>query len=205
MLSAKVHWAYNAFLTLAEALLGFSVAAIVGVALAAAIAFSRPLRTVAEPLVVAAQLIPKVALIPVLFLWFGFDVVPRIVAVFLVCFFPIVVASAAGFMAVDENLADLVRSYSSSKLLMLRKVSFPVALPSIFAGLKIAIVLAPVGAVVAEFISSQAGLGFLILAGEEQLNTTLVFAATAVLILGAFLLYGIVLIAEKLVIPWSNS
>ena len=204
LISTRIHWGYNAFLTLSEAVLGFALATIVGVALAVGIAFSRLLRSVAEPLIVAAQVVPKVALIPVLFLWFGFDVVPRLVAVFLVCFFPIVISATAGFAAVDKDLIDLVRSFSSSRLLLLRKVFFPSALPSIFAGLKIAIVLAPVGAVIAEFISSQAGLGFLILAGEAQLDTTLVFAATAVLVLGSFLLYGVVLIAERLVIPWSR-
>lgn len=184
--------------------MGFAVATVAGVALAVGIAFSRLLRSVFEPLIVAAQLVPKAALIPILFLWFGFDVIPRLVAVFLVCFFPIVIASAAGFAAVDSDLEDLVRSYSSSRSVLLRKVVFPSALPSIFAGLKIGIVLAPVGAIIAEFISSQAGLGFLILAGESQLDTTLVFAATTVLIIGSFLLYGLVLIAERLIIPWSK-
>jgi len=204
LFSTKVHWAYNAFLTLSEALLGFALATLGGVAIAICISFSRLVRRVIEPLIVAAQLVPKVALVPVLFLWFGFDVIPRLFAVFLVCFFPIVISSTAGFAAVDKDLEDLVRSFTSSKALLLRKVFFPSALPSIFAGLKIAIVLAPVGAVVAEFISSQAGLGFLILAGESQLDTTLVFAATTVLILGSFLLYAVVLVAERFVIPWSR-
>lgn len=204
MVSPAIHWGYNMFLTISEALLGFALATLVGVPLAVAIFFSKFLRSVLEPLIVAAQLVPKVALIPVLFLWFGFDVIPRLIAVFLVCFFPIVISSVAGFAAVDRDLEDLVRSFSKSRLVLLQKVLFPSALPNIFAGLKIGIVLAPVGAVVAEFISSQAGLGFLILAGESQLDTTLVFASATFLIIGSFLLYSVILVAERLVIPWSR-
>lgn len=202
--SSRVNWAYNAYLTISEATLGFAAAVAVGIPVAVLISFSKTFRDLVEPLIIAAQLVPKVALIPILFLWLGYDVVPRLVAVFLVCFFPVVISSAAGFLAVDDDLVDLVRSFSSSRLLLLRKVSFPTALPSVFSGLKIAIVLAPIGAVVAEFISSQAGLGFLILAGQDQLNTTLIFASTTVLVLGSFFLYGLVLLAEKLVIPWSK-
>lgn len=204
LISPKIHWVYNAYITLSESLLGFALATVVGVALSVGIAFSRLLRSIVEPLIVAAQVIPKVAFIPLLFLWFGIDVIPRLIAVFLVCFFPVVIASTAGFAAVDEDLIDLVRSFNNSKLLLLQKVFFPSALPSIFAGLKIAIVLAPVGAVVAEFISSSSGLGYLILAGQANLNTTLVFASATVLILGSFLLYAGVLVAERLVIPWSR-
>lgn len=204
LLSSKIHWWFHTFITLSEALLGFSLAAVIGVALAVGIEFSRVLRSVVEPLIVGAQVVPKVAFIPVLFLWFGIDAIPRLVAVFLVCFFPIVISTTAGFAAVDKDLVDLVRVFNGNRLLLLRKVFFPSALPSIFAGLKIAIVLAPVGAVIAEFISSQAGLGFLILSGEAQLDTTLVFAAGTILILGSFALYGAVLLAERLIIPWSR-
>jgi NitT/TauT family transport system permease protein len=204
LLSSKVHWDYHTFITVSEALLGFSTATVFGIAIAIGIASSNTLRGIVEPLIVALQVVPKIAFIPVLFLWFGLGAIPRIVAVFLVCFFPIVVSATAGFATVDKDLVDLVRTFSQSRLLILRKILFPSALPSIFAGLKIAIVLAPVGAIIAEFISSQAGLGFLILSGQTQLNTTLVFAAAFVLVLASFCLYGAVLIAERLLIPWSR-
>jgi NitT/TauT family transport system permease protein len=202
--TSRIPWLYHAYITLWEALFGFSVAAVTGVAIAVAISFFRVLRSVAEPLIIAAQVVPKMALIPILFLWFGFDFIPRVVAVFLVCFFPIVVSSAAGFAAVDKDLVDLVRSFSNSKLLLLRKVFFPSALPNIFAGLKIAIVLAPAASTIAEFIQSRAGLGFLILSGEATYDTTLVFVAAMILILSSFMLYGFVIIAERIAIPWSR-
>lgn len=202
--SSRIPWLYHAYITLWEAMFGFSVAAVVGVTLAILMSFFRILRSVVEPLIIAAQVVPKIALIPILFLWFGFDFVPRVAAVFLVCFFPIVISSAAGFAAVDKDLVDLVKSFSTSKLLLLRKVFFPGALPNIFAGLKIAIVLAPVGATIAEFIQSRAGLGFLILSGEATFDTTLVFSAAVILIVASFLLYGCVVIAERLIVPWSR-
>lgn len=172
--------------------------------MAIAVSFFRVLRTIVEPLIVAAQVVPKIALVPILFLWFGFNIVPRFIAVFLVCFFPIVISSTAGFASVDQDLVDLVRSFSRSRFLLLRKIFLPSALPSIFAGLRIGIVLAPGGALIAEIIQSQAGLGFLILSGEVTFNTTLVFAAATVLILCAFLLYVAVLTVERLVVPWSR-
>lgn len=204
IVSSKIPWLYHAQITLSEVFIGYALAAVAGVSLAIAISFFPLLRSVAEPLIVAAQVIPKIALIPILFLWFGFDIVPRFVAVFLVCFFPIVISSTAGFATVDRDLVDLVRSYSNSRILLLRKILLPSALPNIFAGLRIGIVLAPGGAIIAEFIQSQAGLGFLISSGEATFNTTLVFAAVIVLVIFAFLLYAAVLIVERLAIPWSR-
>lgn len=202
--TSRVPWLYHTEITLWESLIGFSVAAVTGIAVAVVMSFFRVFRSVVEPLIIAAQVIPKIALIPILFLWFGFDFIPRVASVFLVCFFPIVISSAAGFAAVDKDMIDLVKSFSNDRLLLLRKVFFPSALPSIFAGLKIAIVLAPAGSTIAEFIQSRAGLGFLILSGETTFDTTLVFVAAVILILTSFLLYGSVVIAEKVAIPWSR-
>lgn len=204
LLSSRIPWLYHAYITVWEAMFGFSIAAIVGVTIAVLISFFRVLRSVVEPLIIAAQVVPKMALIPILFLWFGFDFIPRVVAVFLVCFFPIIISSSAGFTSVDKDLVDLVRSFNDSKLLLLRKVFFPSALPSIFTGLKIAIVLAPAGSVIAEFIQSRAGLGFLILSGEATFDSTLVFAAAIILIMCSFLLYGALVIVERIVVPWSR-
>ena len=129
IVSSRIPWLYHTEVTLSEVFAGYSLAAVTGVSLAVTVSFFRSLRSVVEPLIVAAQVIPKIALIPILFLWFGFDIVPRFIAVFLVCFFPIVISSTAGFAAVDRDLVDLVRSYSHSRLLLLRKILFPERAP----------------------------------------------------------------------------
>ncbi len=202
--TGRIPWVEHTVATLEEVLAGFLLAVVGGIALAVGMVLSRPLRAVIEPLVVAAQVMPKVAFAPILFLWLGLNIMPRILTVFLVCFFPIVVDAVAGFESSEREMLDLVTSFDSSKLVLLRKVQFPSALPSIFAGLRVAAGLALVGAVVAEFISSSSGLGFLILSSQVSLNTPLMFAAAAELVLMGFLFYGSVALLERLLVPWRE-
>ena len=202
--TGRIPWFEHTFATLEEVFAGFALAVIGGIALAVSMVLSRPLRAVIEPLIVAAQVIPKVAFAPVLFLWLGLNVLPRILTVFLVCFFPIVIDAVAGFESAEQEMLDLVTSFDSSKLVLLRKVQIPSALPSIFAGFRVAAGLALVGAVVAEFISSSSGLGFLILSSQVSLNTPLMFAAATVLIMVGFLFYGSVALLERIFVPWRD-
>jgi len=204
LLSSRIPWATHTWTTLSEALYGYGLAVVLGISLAVLIHLSRILRSILEPIVLAAQVMPKVAFVPILFLWLGLNFLPRVLTVFLVCFFPIVIDTTAGLGMADRDMVDLVRSFTSSRLVMLSKVSFPSALPSIFSGLKISITLALLGAIVAEFISSDTGLGYLIFSAQTQLNTTLAFASAGILVLLGFLLYGVLLGVERVAIPWRE-
>lgn len=202
LLSPNIQWATNTWTTLSEAVLGYALAVLLGIAVAVMIHMSRVMKSVLEPLVLAAQVMPKVAFVPILFLWLGLNFLPRVLTVFLVCFFPVVIDTTTGLGMADRDMLDLVRSFSSSRLVQLRKVSFPSALPSIFSGLKISMTLALLGAIVAEFISSNQGLGYLIYSSQTQLNTTLALASASILVLLGFLLYGAIVLVERIVVPW---
>lgn len=203
LLSPEIPWGQHVLATTSEAVSGFLLAAAFGILTAVAISLSGFLRSVIEPIILAVQVVPKVAFVPILFLWLGLGLLPKVLTVFLVCLFPIVISTAAGMAAADRDMLDMVRTFSPSRLTLMRKVMFPSALPSIFSGLKVAMSLALVGAVVAEFVSSSQGLGYLILSAEVQLNTTLAFASATLLSLVGFLLYGLVLAAERLAVPWK--
>lgn len=205
LLASRIDWAANIGATLFEALSGFALAVVVGLLLAVALTSSRLVRALLEPLVVGAQLMPKVAVVPILFLWFGLNFLPRVLAVFLICLFPIVIDSAAGLALARQELIDFARLFNPSRFILFRKVLFPTALPEIFAGLKISISLSLVGAVVAEFIQSTQGLGYLQVSGETTLNTPLVFASATLLVLMGFLLYGAVVVCERVAVPWKRS
>lgn len=204
ILTSKIPWWVSVWATLSEAVLGFLLAVALGIFLALAIVLSRTLRSVIGPLIVAAQVIPKVAFVPILFLWLGLSPLPRILTVVLVCFFPVVIDTVAGLDSAERGLIDLVRSYAPGKLTLMQKVRLPAAAPSIFAGLKVSVTLAMVGAVVAEFVQSSEGLGYLILSSQAQLNTTLAFASATLLVLMGFLLYGAVALAERVLVPWRR-
>lgn len=201
----KIPWAVNVGATFTEIVIGFILAVVGGICLGTGIALSRVLKGIIQPLILAAQVIPKVAFAPILFLWFGLNILPRILTVFLVCFFPIVIDTAAGLGAADQDMVDLVRSFDTSRLVLLRKVQFPNALPEIFAGLKVAATLSVVGAVVSEFIAANHGLGFLIASAQVSLDTSLMFAAASLLILLGFLVYGSVALAERFLVPWRKE
>jgi len=200
--ASNIPWLSHLYVTLYEALGGFFLAVILGIPLAMAIYLSRPLGVVVEPIILAAQVAPKIVLVPILFLWLGFAPLPRVLTVFLLCFFPIVIDTRTGLASVEPDMVEMVKSFNSSRLELLRKVSFPTALPSIFSGLKISITLAMLGAVVAEFVSSSSGLGYLILSSQATLDTALAFASIVVLVAISLVLYGLVLLAEELVITW---
>jgi NitT/TauT family transport system permease protein len=205
LLASNIPWSTHTLVTLSEAVYGFALAASLGIAVAVLIHESRILRSILEPIILAAQVMPKVAFVPILFLWLGLNFLPRVLTVFLVCFFPVVIDTTAGLGLADKDMLDLVRSFNSKRLVLLQKVSFPTALPSIFAGLKVSVTLALLGAVVAEFVSSNEGLGYLIFSAQTQLNTTVAIASATILVLLGFLLYGILLVIEHILVPWRGD
>lgn len=163
--------------TLGCALAGYGLGAVVGVVLGALTAEIRAVERVVQPLVVGFQSMPKVALAPLLVVWFGFGALGKIVLIALVCFFPVFVNVVSGMRAVDRNLVDMMRSFGVSRLGVFRQVKLPAMLPPLFAGLEIAVVLALIGAVVGEFISANQGLGYMIQTGSAGLDLGVVFIA----------------------------
>ena len=204
LLNPSYQWFKNTSATVYEAVAGFFLAVVLGLGLAVLMTLSERLRVLIYPFVITAQVIPKLAFIPILFIWLGFTSdFPRIFTVFLVCFFPVVVDSLAGMVSVEPDMVELVRSYTPSKIDLLRKALFPTALPNIFAGLKVSITLAVIGALVAEFVSSNQGLGFLIISAQVQLDNTLAFAAATLLVAVGLLLYIALELLERLMVPWK--
>jgi len=197
--------ARNASYTLQSVLSGFAAAVLVGVPLAFAVVLSRSVERVTMPFLVMSQTIPKVAIAPILVVWLGFGILPKIAIVFLIAFFPIVVSTVVGLKSVENDMIDLVRSMGATTLKIMLRVRGPTALPQMFAGFKIAICLSVVGAIVGEFVGSDKGLGYLLLTATGTLDGTLVWSALFILIAIGIVLFATVSKLERLVIPWHVS
>lgn len=191
--------------TLYETLVGFILSIALAVPLAVAVVYSPFLRKSIYPILLALQSVPKVAIAPLLALWIGFGMLPKILVVFLVCFFPIIVATATGLASVPTSVMDLIRSLSANQLQTFVKIRFPTAMPHIFVGLKIAITFAVIGAVIGEFVGSESGLGYLILVSSSQARTPVAFAALVILTVMSIVLYYVMEFIEKLTIPWAAN
>ncbi len=191
--------------TFVETLEGYGLSILVGIPLAVAIAYSRLLERCLYPILLAVNAIPKIAIAPILVLWMGFGQGPKVVMVFLVCFFPIVLATATGLKATPSELIELTRSLSASQLQTFVKVRFPAAMPHIFVGLKVAIALAVIGAVIGEFVGASEGLGYVIINSGQNANTSLAFASMVLLgVMSIGLFYALVGL-ERLLVPWAGE
>jgi NitT/TauT family transport system permease protein len=185
--------AYHTGLTLFEALTGFAISAVFGIALSAGIVHSRFLERGVFPYVIVSNSIPIIAIIPLLTIWFGFGYAPKIAIAAIISFFPIVTNTTRGLKAADPRILDFMRSINATAWQIFVKAQLPSALPFIFAGFKIAASLSLVGAVVGEFYGSDRGLGYLVISAATQLHTDLLFVAIVVLaVLGValFTLFG---------------
>jgi NitT/TauT family transport system permease protein len=191
--------------TFLESVLGFALAVAIGIPFAVCVANSRVLNLTLYPILIATQSIPKVAVAPIILVWFGLGMNSKLVIAFLVAFFPIVVDTAAGMRATPPGLLELARSLRASSLQVFLKVQFPAALPFIFAGSKVAVTLAVIGAVIGEFIGSVRGLGNMLLAANSQLDSPLAWAALVWLSMLGILLFGAIVLIERLVMPWSDA
>jgi putative hydroxymethylpyrimidine transport system permease protein len=192
----------NAWVTLREILLGILAAFVVGVAFAVLMHRWQVLRDAAYPLVVASQTIPIVVISPILVVWFDYGITPKIIIVALICFFPITVNVLDGLRCVDPDSVKLMRSLGASRWQLFRRAEAPSALPSLFTGVKIAVVVAPIGAVFAEWAGSSAGLGHLIQSDLAYFQVARQFATVAVLSAMALVLIGLVALAERRVVTW---
>jgi NitT/TauT family transport system permease protein len=194
----------NAFVTLQEILLGFGLSVLIAIPLAVAVVYSRIFERVAFPFMVSLQTIPKVALAPILVMWLGYGILPKVMVAFLISFFPIVINSVIGMRSAEKEMIYLVQSMGASELTTFLKIRLPKALPSIFGGLKVGMGQAVVGATVGEFIAAEHGLGYLQLISQVRLDTPLLFAAVVVLSLLGVLLFNIVAWIERIALPWSR-
>src|SRR5713101_7290499 len=199
-----VLWKHGAY-TLLSVLAGFAAGVVIGVPLAFGIVLSRSMERIAMPFLVMSQTIPKVAIAPILVVWLGFGILPKIAIVFLISFFPIVVSTVVGLKSVETDMIDLVRSMGARTAKIMLRVRAPSALPQMFAGFKIAVCLAVVGAIVGEFVGSDRGLGYLLLTSTGTLDGPLVWSALLVLIAMGVTLFAIVSKLERLAIPWHVS
>jgi putative hydroxymethylpyrimidine transport system permease protein len=194
--------AENAWVTLQEILLGLGCALVAGVGFAVLMHLSRLVRDASYPLIVASQTIPIVVIAPILLVWLGFGIGPKVAVVALICFFPITVNALAGLGSAEPDAIKLMRSLDASRRQIFCRVEAPTALPSFFTGAKIAVVLAPIGAVFGEWVGSSSGLGHLILTDNGQLEVAREFAAVLVLSGMALILIGLLALAERRVVTW---
>jgi NitT/TauT family transport system permease protein len=192
----------HTLVTLKETLLGFVLALGLGVACAIGIVHFPLLRDTLYPSLIMFNSFPKVAIAPLFVVWIGVGIESKIANAFLTAVFPIVLNTIMGLTNMDPELLELVRSMSKSRWVLFWKIRFPYSLPYVFAGCKIAISLAVIGAIVGEFISGRSGLGYLVLSANNYFNTPMAFAALLYLVLMSLALYGMVILAEKFMLPW---
>lgn len=196
---------YYTYVTGLETIIGYAIAIVVAVPLGLAIAFSSFLRRTIYPFFVSVEMVPKIAFAPLFISWLGFGLLPKIIIVFLVCFFPIVLNAILAFGSLPEELTRFCRSTGAGWLKVFLKVRLPAALPQCFVGFKYAALNATVGATIAEFIGSDQGLGFYIQITTGNMRPDLAFAGIFLLTLLGLCLFGLVTLAERLLIPWHIS
>lgn len=189
--------------TLYETVLGFLISVAGGILVAVLITYSRIVRDGFYPIIVVSQIIPKIAVAPLFIIWFGMGTPSRLLLAFLVAFFPMTINAAHGFQSVDEDFLRMARAYTGGRWQIFTKIRVPHALPHIFSGMKISITLAVIGVIVAEFVASQQGIGYLIVFANGLLDTPLMMAAITALSVMGLGLYGIIAMVERLVVYWQ--
>jgi NitT/TauT family transport system permease protein len=202
--SRALIWQHT-LVTASEVLLGFLFAAAIGVPLGLMIVSFKWLERSLYPLIVFFQLIPKIAVAPLFVVWFGFGPFPKVLLTFMLCFFPTLVASMTGFRALDERVLYLTRSMGANAGQTFRYIRLPSAIAHIFGGFKVSIVFAATGAIVAEFVGSNSGLGYLLLRATSYLDMPLIFAVLVALsAIGIVFSYAVQLL-ERLCMPWLHG
>jgi ABC-type nitrate/sulfonate/bicarbonate transport system permease component len=196
--------AEDGWVTLKEVVLGFALAVAAGVLFAVPLHLSETLRRALYPLLVASQTIPIIVIAPILVVWFGFGIGPKLVIIALICFFPITVNTLDGLRAVDPDLTKLMRTLDASRWQTFLRVEAPTALPYFFSGAKVAVAVAVIGAVFGEWAGSDAGLGHLMLQASAQLLTARLFAAVVVLSAFAICLFWLLSALERRVAWWGT-
>ncbi len=195
----------HAVTTSLEIVVGFALATVGAILLAVLVVFYRPIERVAYPWLVVLQVIPKVALGPLLILWLGFGFFPKVLMSFLLAFFPIMIATIIGLRSLENNSINLMRSMGAGKASIFWYMQLPTALPQLFGSLKVAMTLAVVGALVGEFVGGNQGLGYVLVAANGSLDTPLLFVSLVWISALALAFYGLVAWMEKLCVSWHVS
>ena len=191
--------------TVEEAVIGLFLAIVLGVGVAITLFLFPRIRDAVYPLLVLSQTIPVIALAPLLLIWFGFDLFPKVIIVVLYCFFPIAIAVSDALKAVDQNTVDLLKSMRASEWQILRFVRLPASLTAFFSGLRISTTAAIGGAIVGEYVGAYKGLGVFMQTSANSHAIVLVFAALAIVVFVSLLLLRLVTIAERLSTPWRYA
>lgn len=197
--------ARHSWVTLQEVLIGFLLSFVAGVLLAIAIAYSRTLERAIYPFVIASQTIPVVAIAPILLIWFGYGLLPKVIVVALICFFPIVVNMVDGLRSVDPDLVSMLRTMGSTRWQLFTKAQLPASLPFLLSGTKVAIAVSVIGAVIGEWVGASAGLGYFMVRSASQFQTARVFAAIALLSVMGIALFGLVALSGRRLLPWYQN
>jgi ABC-type nitrate/sulfonate/bicarbonate transport system permease component len=194
--------AENTWVTLREIVLGFGCGLVAGAAFAGLLRVSETLRRAVYPLMVASQGVPILVIAPILVVWFGYGIGAKLAVVALICFFPIAVNTADGLRAVDPEAVKMMRTLDASRAQILRRLEAPNALPYFFSGARVAAAFAPIAAVFGEWVGAESGLGHLIVQDNAQLETARLFASAALLSAIALALFGLLALAERLIVTW---
>ncbi|WHT22452.1 ABC transporter permease [Crossiella sp. CA-258035] len=201
-------WGYlseHTWVTGYETVLGFLIAAVLGVLAAVTMVYSPALEKTLYPVLVFAQVIPKIAVAPLFVVWLGFGLAPKVLVAVLIAFFPVVISMVTGLKSVGAETLDLAATMGGGPLKTFVKIRFPAALPQLFAGLKVAVTLAVTGAVVGEFVGANEGLGYVILQANGNLDTPMLFAGLILMSLIGVALFALLELAERLLLPWHVS
>jgi NitT/TauT family transport system permease protein len=201
-------WSYishHTWVTTYETLLGFVIAVVIGIAAAVVMVYSTTVEKTLYPILLFAQVIPKIAIAPLFVVWLGFGITPKIVVAVLIAFFPVVISMVTGLKAVDPEMIQLSATMGAGPMQTFAKIRFPASLPYLFSGLKVAVTLAVTGAVVGEFVGANEGLGYVILQANGNVDTPMLFAGLLVMSLIGVVLFVLVEVAEHLLLPWHAS
>lgn len=195
----------HTLVTLLEVVIGFGLSLLGGVLLACAMAVSRPLEKALYPFVIASQMVPIIVIAPLLLVWVGYGLAPKVIVVALIAFFPIVVNMLDGLKSVDPDVINLLRTMGASRWQLFLKVQVPTSLPFLFSGTRVAMAVSVIGAVIGEWVGSSQGLGYLMIRSKPQFLTERVFAAIVILSVMGIALFTLVSLVEKLTIPWWHN
>jgi len=197
--------AHHTYVTTYETVVGFAIAVVVGVLVAVLMAYSRGTEKTLYPIILVAQVIPKIAVAPLFVVWLGFGLAPKITVAVLMAFFPVVISGLAGLRSVDPEILQLTSTMGASRIKTFAKVMFPASLPQLLSGLKVAATLAVTGAVVGEFVGGNDGLGYVILQANGNIDTAMLFAALFIMSGLGIVLFAIIQVAERFLIGWHAS
>lgn len=202
---ANYHWSIHITTTLYEVVVSFVFTSLAGIAIAITMAWSKLVYNMILPVFIFINSLPIIAIAPIILLWFGYGIMTNVLIAFLISFLPVVINTTAGLNDVDEDLFDLVRYLHASRWQIFLKIQFPNSLPYLFTGLKICSTMCVVGAIVGEFIASDRGLGYIIINSQYTMDTPPIFASLILVSVIGGVLFGIVALCEKLLMPWHQT